>query len=94
MSALDHIWMSHHLCYDPEAGRLVWAKPLGRRTVRGSLAGTPRPGGRRVVGLLNRYYPAETIAWALGHRRWPDAPVVAKNGNLSDLRLSNLTLLR
>jgi len=92
MSGFNYIWLSHFFAYDPETGSLTWDSPRSFTMRRGTVAGTITTNKKRVICLHRRLYPAEVIAWALGHRKWPVYGVVPKNGDYLDLRLSNLVL--
>jgi hypothetical protein len=78
------------LSYNPETGAFMWRKTLNARGLVGSVAGTSRSNGYRIIGVDGVPYLAHRLAWLMVHGAWPRAEVDHANGNPGDNRLCNL----
>lgn len=91
--------------YDGEAGTLVWKErprnhfPTARgwsifnAQRAGRSAAVPHPKCGAVVCVAGKSYPARKVAWLIHSGEYPDS-VRAIDGDLSNLRLTNLTVDR
>ena len=77
------------LTYDPEEGKIFWAKRIGNR-LPGSRAGTNSAGGYRIVRIFRHRYLEHRIIWLIVHGRWPENEIDHINGDRRDNRLCNL----
>ena len=75
------------VAYDPDTGNFYWRNghANGRR------ADFTNSSGRRVVSVFGRHLSTPMLAWFLAKRRWPKPKTIrARNGDITDVRLSNL----
>jgi hypothetical protein len=85
------------LKYDPETGSIVWIKRAANNTIVGSEAGSIKGGASsnsmyRYIRLQKVDFTAARAAWALHYGEWPNAKVFFVNGDIDDLRITNLRL--
>lgn len=88
MDAKDQL-IKECLRYDPETGKIFWAKNR-RRVMAGDEAGTPHVTGYVLIRVGQRSYRSHRIAWFLHHGRWPEKEIDHINGIKDDNRLCNL----
>lgn len=80
------------LHYDPATG--IFTHRVSRNGVRvGTQAGTLDPRGMRVLSINSKYVAAKRIAFLYMTGEMPAEDVLCLNGNLDDIRFSNLQLL-
>ncbi len=77
------------LSYNPETGRLMWAKKPSRNVRPGTFAGTKKPEGYVRVKLGGDYEYAHRIAWYIMTGEEPPE-IDHKNGIRDDNRWGNL----
>lgn len=77
------------LRYDPETGLFYW-RVTKANAVEGSIAGCDKGGGRVVIRIDGRLYPAARIAWLIMTGTWPAHLVDHRNLIPSDNRWGNL----
>ncbi|MGR3749578.1 HNH endonuclease signature motif containing protein [Paracoccus sp. (in: a-proteobacteria)] len=80
---------------DYENGRLYWKHRTDQSNFNRRFAGkeafaTVNSEGHRVGSLNNRIYMGARIIWALKHGRWPETHVAHRDGNKSNIAISNL----
>lgn len=78
------------LHYNPETGVFTWLSKVSKKVVVGSRAGTSRPNGYRLVGLLGTKYHEHHLAILYTEGTWPELEVDHINGVPSDNRIANL----
>lgn len=82
------------LSYAPETGELRWLpRPLNKGwTARfaGKIALTSVVRGTRQGAVYSQHQYAHRVAYALHNGRWPEGEMIARNGDLTDLRADNL----
>lgn len=83
--------MKEYFSYDPESGIIRWIKDGGWNAKAGTIAGSPQGGAIRIC-LKQAQYQGQDVAWALHHGKWPQYRVIAKDGDRTNLRISNLEL--
>lgn len=83
------------LLYFPKTGQLFWKDrpelyhPINVK-MRGTLAGTIKPGGHREVAIDKHIYGAARIIWLIQTGEWPEEEVDHKNVKPDDNRWTNL----
>jgi Recombination endonuclease VII/HNH endonuclease len=85
------------LKYDPETGSIVWVKRAAKNTIVGSEAGSVKGGSGansmyRYIRLQKADFTAARAAWALHYGEWPSAKVFFVDGDITNIRISNLQL--
>lgn len=85
------------LKYDPENGSITWIKKPAKNVAIGSEAGSAKGGsGRnsmyRYLRLQKIDFTAARAAWALHYGEWPEARVFFVDGDINNIRISNLRL--
>jgi hypothetical protein len=78
------------LSYDPDTGILRWRVRTARCIEIGSIAGSIKQDGYRVVSIGRKGYPAHRLAWVIAHGVWPTEFIDHINCVKDDNRLSNL----
>ncbi len=78
------------LLYDPTAGLFHWRVKRGRGVQAGTLAGTFRKDGYRLIRVDGNYHLAHRLAWLYVHGSWPARDLDHRNEDPGDNRLSNL----
>ena len=73
----------HFLDYDPITGVLINSN--GKRA--GSIH---KASGYRVVYVRGKYLPEHEVIWCYNYGAYPDFPILHKDGNRTNNRLSNL----
>jgi hypothetical protein len=84
-----------YLNYNHETGDLTWSNHEGNPRKAGrpaSRIGRVGGSGARHIKVLGRTFQAHEVVWALHTGQWPEFRVVARNGDLGDLRWANLDL--
>jgi hypothetical protein len=79
------------LKYDPDTGLCVWLDSIGAAK-KGSIAGSCRKNGRRVIKIGSRAYQAPRLAWLYMTGEWPETTVDHEDRNPSNDKWSNLRL--
>lgn len=87
--------ITHHrlrelLHYQQKKGAFVWKMGINKGKIAGSVTG-PENGRFITIRLDRKTYVAHRLAWFLKTKEWPTDCVMAKNGDLTDLRWSNLS---
>ncbi len=77
------------LAYNPETGKLSRMKKWGSKDV-GSEPGCKSKCGYWQVGVFNRTYTAQQLAWVLHYGEWPNGLIDHINRNRMDNRIVNL----
>jgi hypothetical protein len=86
--------IKEHIAYQPDTGKLVWIKPVSRRTKVGQEAGYIKGTGYRRVTFLGNTYRCHRVAWYLHHGEDPaDKQIDHVNGDRDDNRIANLRLV-
>lgn len=82
------------LRYEPETGNFIWRKTHSSKAPAGSIAGTIRKAGYRIICVDQVEYTAARLAWFYTHGEWPQQGMVVDhiNCNRSDNRIANLRL--
>ena len=78
-----------YLHYDPDTGVFTAKKAWGRRPA-GRVLGSTNGHGYLQIGVSNRSYTAQRLAWLYVHGRWPDGVVDHINRVRNDNRICNL----
>ena len=86
----SHARVREVLDCDPETGLLVWRIAISPRGLVGSIAGSVKPCGYRIVQLDGKPYFAHRLIWFWVHGRWPTKFLDHINGKRDDNRLANL----
>ncbi|ATR82752.1 Fis family transcriptional regulator [Pseudomonas sp. HLS-6] len=76
--------------YEPDTGNLIWRISTSSRAIAGSIAGSLKPSGYRVVCIEGVFYRCHRIAFAMHNRRWPEGEIDHLNRNRDDNRAVNL----
>ncbi len=95
MSKVTIIKVRELLRYDPKTGVFTWRTDRvcgrGRVSVRsGSVAGTQRPNGYRLININGTPILEHRLAWLYHFGEWPRHHIDHINGNPSDNRIANL----
>lgn len=80
------------LDYDPSTGIFRWTRPASPQMRPGSIAGTPKGDGYRVIMVSRRRYAAHRLAWLYVHGEMPPGNLDHINGDRDDNRIVNLRL--
>lgn len=88
--------------YSPETGEFFWKpRPLElcnsqewfqwwNDVMVGKKIVGVRKKKRQCITIKGEKFYAHDVAWAVTHGRWPKRPIIHKNGNVKDNRISNL----
>lgn len=76
--------------YNHVTGRLAWKVQASPRHAPGSVAGSPRPDGYRVVKIAGKYWSEHRLAWIHVYGEWPAKHLDHINGDRADNRMENL----
>jgi HNH endonuclease/AP2 domain len=76
--------------YDRRSGDLRWRITRSNRAPAGTLAGTIRPDGRRIVHIDGRLYFASRLAWVIVTGEWPPFDVDHRDLDKGNDRWRNL----
>lgn len=87
MVTVDRVRML--LEYEPSCGVLRWIIGQGR-SAPGSVAGTIKPNGYRVVTIDGGKHYAHRLIWFYVHGVWPAVEIDHINGQKDDNRIGNL----
>jgi len=89
MNGLTQETLKELLHYQPDTGTFTWLKQRGAMGV-GSIAGNWKDDGRVHIKVLQINYLAARLAYLYMKGQFPKAYVHHKNGDLSDIKWSNL----
>lgn len=89
---LTHERLRMLLDYRKTDGMLIWRVNRGRTAKAGDEAGAEREDGSVTVTIDGRSYLANRLAWMHVYGELPRGRLTAANGNLGDLRWSNIKL--
>jgi HNH endonuclease/AP2 domain len=78
--------------YDRRLGELRWRITRSNRAPAGTLAGTIRPDGRRIVNIDGRLYFASRLAWVIVTGEWPPFDIDHRDLDKGNDRWKNLRL--
>jgi hypothetical protein len=81
------------LDYNPLTGSLTWRERRSWKALKGSAAGTAKPGGYRVVGIDGVLYYAHRLVFLMVEGAWPAAHVDHINHIRNDNRWANLRVV-
>lgn len=86
----SHARVREVLHYNTETGALTWLLRLSPRGLVGSIAGSVKPNGYRVIQLDGKPYLAHRIAWFWVHGVWPSKFLDHRDGDRDNNRIGNL----
>lgn len=78
------------LHYEPATGIFTWARPTGRRTKPGDIAGSAEGRGYWAIRIETERYKAHRLAWLYQYGEWPQGDLDHINGDRCDNRITNL----
>jgi hypothetical protein len=87
----DAEYLRSILQYDPDTGLCLWLDSIGAAK-KGSIAGSCRKNGRRVIKIGSRTYQAPRLAWLYMTGEWPETTVDHEDRDPTNDRWSNLRL--
>ena len=80
------------LHYYPKSGNIRWQITRGSKAPKGSIAGTLRSDGYRVIKFYGKYFYAHRIAWLLYYGKWHRLELDHRDGVGSNNKIKNLRL--
>lgn len=78
--------------YEPSTGLLTWKNPNARSVKPGDVAGTSTKKASRYVYVNDEPMMCTRLVWLIVHGKLPSSRILARNGDLKDLRIDNLYL--
>jgi hypothetical protein len=77
------------LAYEPDSGKFMWKRSMGRSRA-GSLAGGVASNGYWKISLYGQEHYAHRLAWMYVHGEWPAVNIDHIDGNPLNNRIENL----
>ncbi len=89
---LSHARLLEVVSYDPGTGLFTRLRQLGARALKGDIAGSVGPDGRRRIRIDKEQFFSARLAWFYVTGNWPVGEVDHLNLNRSDDRFLNLRI--